>query len=217
MFKRFFHSINGATGPEAVTGNSASIPVEPTPNAPVPAPAACEPAPFDSFESVYRNAALKTPTIDCSILKVAEMIDSPHLAGMSAEPKRNSILMALEAAGAEIDFLLEDAVFRQRALNDHEEVLLNLLRDFESVRSDNVRNLQAELERVTAQYMARIQTNLDEVAHEQDSLRNWQRRKQQECQRISEAALLCVPGGSQTSTGAFPALLERGAAAASWR
>jgi len=219
MFKRLLKSYNNDTEPQSgqeQNGNGASSamsnPAGQNGNAPAHAAAVS-----DSFEAVYQNAAVKPPSLRYGILKVAEMVGSPHLAGMSAEPKRNSILMALEAAGAEIDFLLEDAVFRQRALNDHDDALQKKLREFEAAKSGEVRKIQAELELVTAQYMERIQTNLDEVAREQDTLRVWQRRKQQECQRIAEAAMLCVPNGGQTSIGALPALLERGAAAASWR
>jgi hypothetical protein len=218
MFKRFLQSFNTENEPREESANGASHPVEQPERTPAPAVAAASPiGPFDSFESVYQNAAIKPPTLSYGILKVAEMVSSPHLAGMSVEPKRNSILMALEAAGAEIDFLLEDAVFRQRALNDHEEALQKQLREFEARKSEDVRKIQAELENVTAQYMARIHANLDEVAREQDSLRGWQRRKQQECQRIADAAMLCVPNGSQTAISALPTLLERGAATGSWR
>jgi len=226
MFKRFFQTSNNESGPlpEEVNGNGgssstgASSPVDQNGGAPASAAAGRlnAVATSDSFESIYQNAAVKPPTLAYGILKVAEMVGSPHLAGMSAEPKRNSILMALEAAGAEIDFLLEDAVFRQRALNDHEEALLQKQREFEAAKSAEARKVQAELERLTAQYMERIQANLDEVAREQDNLRGWQRRKQQESQRIAEAAMYCVPNGSQAANGAFPTLLERGAAA-SWR
>jgi hypothetical protein len=220
MFKRLLKSYNNDSGPQSEeenNGNGAapsavSNPVDHNRSAPAPAVAAS-----DSFEAVYQNAAVKPPTLRYGILKVAEMAGSPHLAGMSAEPKRNSILMALEAAGAEIDFLLEDAVFRQRALNDHDEALQKKLREFELFKSGEAQRIQAELEHVTAQYMERIQANLDEVAREQDSLRVWQKRKQQECQRIAEAALLCVPSNGQSAIGALPALLERGATAASWR
>ena len=218
MFKRFFQSYNSESEqqPRDLNGNGAShsagatLAVEQRDIAPAPVAAAS-----DSFDYVYQNAAIKPPKLSYGILKVAEMINSPHLAGMSAELKRNSILMALDAAGAEIDFLLEDAVFRQRALNDYEDALQNQLREFEAVKSDEAGKVQAELERLNAQYVARIQANLGEVAREQDNLRGWQRRKHQESQRIAEAAMYCVPN-NRVSGEAFPTLLERGAAA-SWR
>ena len=58
-------------------------------------------AKYLSFEQVYGNAAVKPPRIPYGILKVADMVDSPHLSGMSPEAKRCALLMALDAAGVE--------------------------------------------------------------------------------------------------------------------
>ena len=77
--------------------------------------------PYATFDEVYRNAPVKVSKMSYSILKVAEMSDSPHLTAMSGESKRSSILMALEAAGVTIDDILQHAMVRQRALNDYEE------------------------------------------------------------------------------------------------
>jgi len=185
------------------------------------APASCPPAVpepagsvrNEAFDEIYQNAAVKPPRLAYGILKVADMLSSPHLAGMSNEAKRSSILMALEAAGAEVDYLLEDAVFRQRALNDHEDAQLKALKDFEASKAAEIARIQAELDRLTAQFMASIQVNLDSVASEQDKLRAWQKRKQQESQRITDAAKLCVPAGTVTHHDGLSIVLERAATA----
>jgi hypothetical protein len=59
--------------------------------------------------------------------------------------------------------------------------------------------------------MCRIQANSDQVAHEQDNFRVWQRRKQQESQRITDAATFCVPqgSGSHGNPNTLSAVLER--------
>lgn len=167
----------------------------------------------DSFEEIYENAVVKPPSLSYGILKVADMMSSPHLTSMSVELKRSSILMALDAAGAETGRLLEDAVFRQRALNDCEEALQEKLEAFEAVQASKVGRIRAELDRLTEQHMAQIQASLDEVAREQDNLRDWKRRKQAESQRIAEAASYCVPKNSTANEG-FATLLERGSGAA---
>src|SRR5437868_11862408 len=51
---------------------------------------------FASFDEIYRNAPVKPPKAAYGILKVAEMVNSSHLSGMSPEAKRCSLLMALE-------------------------------------------------------------------------------------------------------------------------
>lgn len=166
------------------------------------------PAATGSFERVYRNAAVKPPRIPYGILKVMSMADSSHLAGMHPEVKRCALLMALEAAGAEIEDLLQDAVIRQRILHDFEEKAQEKLREFEAAKTVDSQAIQAELDRITAQYMMRIQANVDEVARQQDNVRRWQQRKQRECQRMTEAAAFLVPQEG-TSHRTLTAVLER--------
>jgi hypothetical protein len=163
-----------------------------------------------SFEQIYDTAAAQPARGDYDILKVVEMMNSPHLAGMSAETKRASLFMALEAAGVEVEDLLQDAVVRQRALNDYEEAQQTWLGGFEAAKLEENRRIQAELDRLTSQYMSRIQSNLDEVARAQDDLRNWTKLKQQEIQRITEAATYCVPQNGPAAPGNnLASVLER--------
>jgi hypothetical protein len=166
-------------------------------------------AKYLSFEQVYVNAAVKPPRIPYGILKVADMVDSPHLSGMSPEAKRCALLMALDAAGVEIEDLLQDAVVRQRALNDYEERQRNRVKDFDAVKTEENNKIQAELDRLSSQHLERIHANVEEVAREQDKMRTWQKGKQQESQRITEAATFCVPQGSAAAGGSLTAVLER--------
>jgi len=163
-----------------------------------------------SFEQIYDNAAAQPTRGDYDILKVVEMLNSQHLTGMSTETKRASLFMALEAAGVEVEDLLQDAVVRQRALNDYEEAQQTWLSGFEAAKLDENRRIQAELDRLTSQYMSRIQSNLDEVARAQDDLRNWVKQKQQEVHRITEAATYCVPqNGVAAPSNNLASVLER--------
>jgi hypothetical protein len=193
--------------------------IEPAPQAALP-PAknnrrtAAEPArsrqDAPSFDQIYEAAGIPAPRSGYTILKVAEMVSSPHVAALSPDAKRCSVLMALEAAGVKLEELLQDGVVRQRALADHEAAEQRKLQEFEAGKAEANRKLQEELDRLTADYMRRMQANLDEVAREQDDFRAWQKRKQQESQRIAEAAAFCVPaeGGPVSLT----AVLERATA-----
>lgn len=163
------------------------------------------------FEQVYQNAAVKPPRMRYGIIKVAEMLESRHLTGLSLEAKRSALLMALDAAGTEIEDVLQDAVVRQRALNDHEEAMQKHLKEFEAGKAAQNATIQAELDRITREHMSLIQANLDEVAREQDRLRNWQRMKQDESQRIADAAAVCVPHGGPSNVG-LSQVLERATA-----
>jgi len=162
-----------------------------------------------TFEEIYSTAAVKTPARGYSILKIVEMLQNRHLADMSPDAKRNSLMMALEAAEVEIGELLQDAVTRNRALDEYEGKRQEELRSFESCRQEENDKLHGELERLTNQYMSRIQANSDHVAREQDNFRAWQKRKQQESQRITDAATFCVPQGNGPTPNSLSALLER--------
>jgi hypothetical protein len=165
---------------------------------------------LETFDEVYLNAGIRATGKYYTILKIADMVNSRHLADMTPEAKRNSLMMALEAAGAEIGDLLQDAVTRNRALDDYEEVRQEEVRKFETLKAEENNKLHAELERLTGQYMSKIQGNADQVAHEQDNLRRWQKRKLQESQRITDAATFCVPQGNGSNPNAgLSAVLER--------
>ena len=164
---------------------------------------------FAPFDEIYRTAPVKPPKVAYGILKVAEMVNSPHLAGMSPAVKRCSLLMALDAAGVQLEDLLQDAMIRQRALNEYEEAQHKKLKEFEAAKAKENEALQAEIDRINGAHTARIQSNLDEVARQEDNFRAWKKRKQQESEVIAEAAALCAPPGSANNTGSLAASLAR--------
>jgi hypothetical protein len=170
------------------------------------------PALLTDFEQIYQSGAVKPPRVSYGVLKVAEMLNSAHLCGMPAESKRAALMMALDAGGAKIEDILQDAIVRQRVLNDYEEARQRDLQNFEAAIQEQNAAIQAEMERKTSQYRARMQRNLDEVARAQDSFRIWQKRKQQEGQRIADAAACCVPEAG--STAGLTVVLERASSAA---
>jgi hypothetical protein len=219
MFKRMFQfSENETPKPAHQTGvHSASVvrlPSPPQRDSGKSGDGAAEtPKPITSalggFQEVYATAGIGTPANGYSILKVAEMLDNRHLADMTPDTKRNSLMMALEAAEIEIGELLQDAVARNRSLDDYEDKRLAEVRVFESLKVEENNKLHAEMERLTGQYMSRIQANTDQVAREQDNFRAWQKRKQQESQRITDAATFCVPQGNGSTPNGLTAVLER--------
>ena len=228
MFKRWFEfSSNGNGGAGTGERRNGSEPhtlalMEPQENEVPPEPPPCarpverSPAPSADcadFQQIYLGAAVKPPQFPGGILKVVEMLKSQHLSGMSPDARRCALLMALEAAGAEIEDLLQDAVVRQRALNDYEDKLQKKLRSFEALKAEENRTLQTELDRLTSSYISRMQANLDEVEREGENFRVWQKQKQYEAQHIAEAAAVCVPEGLGPHSGSLTAVLERACAA----
>jgi hypothetical protein len=218
MFKRMFqYSDNDAPKPARNSpAHTASVLRLPTPaerEADKPGTAvetAKPPTPaVDSFEEIYTAAGVPEPANGYSILKIAHMLANRHLAEMTPDAKRNSLMMALEAAEIEIGELLRDAVARNRALDEYEENRQEQTKAFEAAKAEENNKLHAEMERLTSQYLARIQSNSDQVAREQDNLRVWQKLKQQESQRITDAATFCVPQGNGSTPNGLTAVLER--------
>jgi hypothetical protein len=164
---------------------------------------------FAPFDEIYRGAPVKPPKVPYGILKVAEMMNSPHLVGLSPAVKRASLLMAFDAAGVQLEDLLQDAMVRQRALNEYEDGQQKRLKEFEAGKAKENEVIQAEINRVNDAHTARIQSNLDEVARQEDSFRAWKKRKQQESEVIAEAAALCAPLGNANNPGSLAASLAR--------
>ena len=223
MFKRMFQftssgneaplaARNGSAGHSAgIVELSSALRREVQSPASAPGPVTGVPPVLESFDDIYTVSGIKDPGRSYTILKIADMVNSKHLADMTPEAKRNSLMMALEAAGAEIGDLLQDAVTRNRALDEYEEGQQDHIRKFEALKAEENNKLHAELENLTSQYMCRIQANSDLVAHEQDTFRGWQKRKQQESRRITDAATFCVPQGNSANggMGSLTVVLER--------
>lgn len=169
------------------------------------------------FEEIYRSAGIKGPRLGYTIAKIIEMLHSEHIKTLSAEMKRSSLLMALEAAGVQVDEVLQDATLRQRAINSYEAIQRKHLEEYEARKAQENCAIQAEAERVAAEYAARISANLDEVSREKESFRKWQARKQHEAQGIADAVALCVtqnsgPATARTSGDSLAAFRELAAA-----
>jgi hypothetical protein len=167
-----------------------------------------------SYEDIYHAAGIMSPRSGYGIHKVVDMLNSERIRDLSKEIKRASVLMALDAAGASVDELLQDANRRQHALNTYEDAQRKQFEDFETRKAQENAQIQTEIERITAHYAERVQQNKELVAKEKEALHNWQMAKQHESQRISEVIELCgkqdavaaaaAAAGAQASTSALP-------------
>jgi hypothetical protein len=119
-----------------------------------------------STDDIYRAAGILAPRMGYSIRKVADMLASDHLRGVSDEMKRASVLMALDAAGISVDEVLRDAAIRQSAINSYESDQWEHFEEYWTAKAAENSHTQSELERITAQYQERIKRNLDEIARE---------------------------------------------------
>jgi len=168
-----------------------------------------------SFDDIYTRSNFKSPagSAEYNILKVAEMTTSDQLHGLSPGAKHGALMMALEAAGVAVEDILQDAMQRQRALEEYETHQRKRLEDFENAKLKENEKLEAELEAISAQYRARIASAVNEIDRERAAFREWQERKVREQRRMAEAAALCVTDpGAVSSEASVTRLLEKSAA-----
>jgi len=166
-----------------------------------------------SFAEIYGKSAVRaaTSTASWDILKMADMLDSEHLRGLSPAAKHSALMMALEAASVAVEDMLQDAVQRQRVLNEYEEIQRRRLEEFENGKLRENEKLSAEMEALCVQYRSRISAGLEEIEHEREAFRLWQERKEREQRRIAEAASACVSSDGASSEASVTRLLEKNA------
>jgi hypothetical protein len=168
------------------------------------------PAALASVDEIYHKSNFKptTTTAEWHILKVADMLNSDHLRGLSAAAKHSALLMALEAAGVSVEDVLQDAVQRQRVLNEYEQAQQARLQQLEAIKLRESERLTAEMETIRSQYEARIAEVVNGLEQERDSVREWQANKEIEQRRIAEAAS-CVSYASNENNVKY--LVEKNA------
>ena len=170
-----------------------------------------------SYDDIYHAAGILSPRSGYGIHKVLEMLNSGRIRDLAPEIKRASVLMAIEAAGASPDDVLQDAMRRQHALDTYEAGQQRQIEEFESRKAKENSQIQGEIDRLTAHYAERIQRNQDQIAQEKESLRNWQMAKQHESQRIAEVMTLCMREPAPVTASAPAAAAARAGAAGAAR
>ncbi len=169
------------------------------------------PTKLPPFEEIYRKSTFKPNTVSAEwdILKVSDMLNSEHLRGLSPAAKHSALMMAMEAAGVAVEDILQDAVQRQRVLNEAEDIQRRNLEESEQVKLRENERLTVEMDSVSLQYRARIAAGAEEMASERRLFREWQESKEREQRRIAEAASACVSPDSTSSDASVSRLLEK--------
>jgi len=182
-----------ASAAQAVADIAATVAPEPKFTAPVSNPT--------SFDEIYRAAEIQPPAHGFTIMKVADMLHSEHIRNLPKDVKRSSVLVALEATGAPIKDVIEDAVKRDRALDTFERVQEKAVGELEARKNKENQEIQAEMDRVVAEHRSRMQANNDEVAKEKEKFFAWRLKKQEEEQKISDAVSYFVTENPITAGG----------------
>ncbi len=164
---------------QSVAEIAASVAAEPTFTTPVSDPT--------SFDEIYKAAEIPAAPQGYSILKVAQMLESEHIRNLPSDVKKSSVLVALDAAGADVKDVIQDAVRRDRALDTYERVQQRAVEELESRKSKENSKIQAEIDKYLTEQRAKVQANSDEVAREKERFSGWRLKKQQEEKKIADA------------------------------
>ncbi len=185
----YFVSVDGSTddstaaasqsAAQSVAEIASTIAAEPKFTSPVSDPT--------SFDEIYKAAEIPEAPQGYSILKVAHMLESEHIRALPSDVKRSSVLVALEAAGADIKDVIQDAVRRDRALDTYERVQQRAVDELENRKNKDNADIQAQIDKYLTEQRAKIQANNDEVAREKECFTGWRLKKQQEEKRIADA------------------------------
>ena len=186
---------------QAVADIAASLTPQPPPTAAAARSAAANSA---SFQEIYDAAEIQPPPHGFTIMKIGDMLRSEHIRNLPRDVKRSSVLVALEAAGAPLQEVIEDAVKRDRALDTFEHVQEKSVGDLEAAKTKENQQIQTEMDRVVADYRARIQANNDAVAKEKERFFAWRLKKQEEEQKISDAVSYFVTENPIATGGGRP-------------
>jgi hypothetical protein len=140
-----------------------------------------------SVSDIYQTAGILNPRKGYSILKVAEMLRSEHLRGLSRELKRATVMVALDAAGITVAEVAEDAKARVAAIDAYEAEQRKQFEAHLARKAQENQHIMAELERIKASYAEKLRRNLEGIAREKATFGSWLTAKEQEGQNIAEA------------------------------
>jgi hypothetical protein len=140
----------------------------------------------NSFDEIYRAAEIPEAPHGYSILRVAQMMESEHIRSLPSDVKRSSVLVGLEAAEVNIKDVIQDAIYRDRALDGYERVQQRALEELESSKTAENTKIQAEIDRYVTEQRAKIQGNNETITREKERVTGWRLKKQQEEKKIAE-------------------------------
>jgi hypothetical protein len=154
-----------------------------------------------SFDQIYAAAEIQPPPHGFTIMKVADMLRSEHIRNAPRDVKKTSVLVALEAAGAPVQDVIQDAVKRDRALDTFERVQEKSVAELEARKTRENKEIQDDLDKIITEHRTRMQANSDEISREKERFHTWRVKKQDEEQKIADAVSYFVTDNPITTGG----------------
>jgi hypothetical protein len=144
------------------------------------------------MDEIFRAAGVVNPRKGYSVQKVSEMINSEHIRSLAKDMKRAAVLMALDAAGVSVEQIQRDAKSRQEALDAYEAAQKKQAEAEWARKTEEIAQIQSELESIKAHYTARISRCTEALARDKARFSSWVTTKEQESRNMAEAVELCL-------------------------
>jgi hypothetical protein len=149
---------------------------------------------FHTFDEIYGAADL--PTEDESqqftIFKIERMLGSEHLLDMSNRTKAASVMVALEASSVGLQEIIQDAITRDKALDNYDDIFRSTLKDLEDqIKFDNDL-LETEVQEFAQRKRQEIAANNERLNASRMAYENWATRKTEEEQRLFDTVAVFV-------------------------
>jgi hypothetical protein len=141
-----------------------------------------------TFDEVYGAAGLEPANSSrFTIFKVEKLLQSQHLQGLPEKTKASSVLVALEANNVKLNAIIQDAVSRDKALDEYDKMLKRDIKNLESDIEIKNAEIEAEIEDFLQRKKEQIANNNQQLEQARELYATWNLRKQQEEERLFEA------------------------------
>jgi hypothetical protein len=147
-----------------------------------------------SFEAVYDEAGIQLPAHKYGVDKVSEMLDSKRLASLGREVKATAVLAALEAAQVPIRDVIQDAVLRDKALDDFEAAKEAEVQDLKARSEARIAAIKDEIEALLRDKNAEIEGLKRAAEAAEQAFVDLQARKRKEEDRLHEVVSHFIEG-----------------------
>jgi hypothetical protein len=159
-------------------------------------------ASVDSFEAVYEEAGIELPAHKYGVDKVSEMLAGKRLAALGREVKATAVMAALEAAQVPMRDVIQDAVLRDKALDDFEAAKETEVRELKARSEARVAAIKDEIDSLLREKNAEIEGLKKAAADAEHAFAELQERKRKEEERLHDVVSHFIEGPENPITTA---------------
>jgi hypothetical protein len=147
-----------------------------------------------SFEAVYEEAGIALPPHKYGVEKVQELLESKRLATLGREVRATAVLAALEAAQVPIRDVIQDAVLRDKALDDFEAAKEHEVQELKSRSEARITAIKDEIESLLRAKNTEIEELKKAADAAEQAFADLQDRKRKEEDRLHEVVSHFIEG-----------------------